>query len=197
VTPGEDVRSEERVFLDPLDPDDALLIDFDENGVPIPAVDGWHAERVLKTRDLLHLDAIRMVEARQSVWRECEELVLLIATSLEVPSGEYRPRDREAAQRALALLHAKLRPDAPLSAVAQAYVLKCPHRWARRVILHPLSQIGVAWGAEGSRVLAAPQARADVIWAPPSAPRSGDPEVCEAVPTNDAWVGHEIGPTCD
>lgn len=147
TTPEGDLKTEQRVLLDPIDPYDVLLIDFDETGLPVPAVEGWHAERVMRTRRLLHLDAMRMNEARQSIWRECEELVLLAATALEVPVGEHRPRDAEAAARALALLCVKLRPDAPLSAVAHAYMLKCPRLWARRLMLHPLSQMPGTAGA--------------------------------------------------
>ena len=83
-----ETEDEELVLLDPVNDRDVILIDFDETGLPTPATDGWSAKRVMMTRDIMHLDAPKMVEARQSVWRECERRLLMAAEALNVPERE-------------------------------------------------------------------------------------------------------------
>ncbi|MFY1618973.1 hypothetical protein [Micromonospora sp. WMMD736] len=137
----EDLSAEIPVLLDPLSSYDVMLIDFDEMGMPVPAAAGWNGERVRVTTRLLHLDAVRMVEARQRVWRECEEALQRAAEAISVPAGEHRRRDDKTAEDWIALVCRMLRPDAPLSAVARACVAKSMFPWARKLPSHPAAQL--------------------------------------------------------
>jgi hypothetical protein len=144
--PQGDLNSEVFVFLDPIDPMDVLLLDYDETGLPVPTDDGWNAERAMQTRKLLHLDAPRMIDARQGVWRDCEALIALAANGMGISGEEYRARDADTARRAILMICKMLRPDAQLSAVATACVMKSRHRWARKLPSSPLAQIQAEGG---------------------------------------------------
>jgi hypothetical protein len=139
--PGADLKAELPVFLDPTDPVDVLLLDYDETGLPVPTDQGYNYRRAMTTRKLLHLDATRMVEARQDVWRNCEDLMSLAANGMSIAEGDYRARDTATMRKAIDLLCEKLRPDAPLSAVARACVLKSKYPWARKLAFTQLAQM--------------------------------------------------------
>jgi hypothetical protein len=139
--PTDDIEMESPAFLDPRNEDDVLLLDFDETGLPVPAAEGWNAERVMITRRLLHLDAVRMNEARQKAWRDCEEKLLMIAMAMNAPGSDYRRRDSEMQHLLMKSICKMLKPNYPLSAVYRACVLKCRYPWARRLPNHPLSQL--------------------------------------------------------
>lgn len=140
TTSGE-VAAEKPVLLDPTSAFDTLLVDFDETGLPQPVEDGWNRERVLTTRTVLHLDAPRMVEARQEVWRSCRFALLQAHSALSLPGDEHRNRDDQAAHGWIKKICEMLRPNAPLSAVAQACVLKCEFPWARKLLSSVYSEV--------------------------------------------------------
>lgn len=137
----EGIALEEPALLDPTSEFDVLLIDFDETGLPQPVMDGWNQQRVLITRRVLHLDAPRMVEARQDVWRKCHHALLQAHSALNLPMDEHRNRDDRNAVEWIRKICEMLRPDAPLSAVARACVLKSEFRWTRSLLNHPFLEM--------------------------------------------------------
>lgn len=137
----EEVALEEPALLDPTNEFDVLLIDFDETGLPQPVMEGWNQHRVLTTRRVLHLDAPRMVEARQEVWRRCHHALLQAHSALNLSADEHRKRDDQNAMAWIRRVCEMLRPDAPLSAVARACVLKSEFRWAMPLLKHPFSEM--------------------------------------------------------
>lgn len=141
TAPGGDLRTERPVLLDPVEPLDVLLLDYDETGLPVPTDGGWNGTRAMETRRILHLDAPRMNDARQKVWRDCEQLISLAANGMSIKEDDYRARDAVTVGQAIGLICEMLRPDAPLSAVAHACVLKSRYRWAQRLIASPLAQM--------------------------------------------------------
>lgn len=139
--PADDISAEKPVLLDPTNEEDVLLVDFNEEGLPIPSVDGWGAQRVLRTRDVLHLDAPRMVEARKRVWRDCGHAVLQAHDLINIDEASHRLRDDAQLRAWIETICRMIRPDAPLSAVARAYLVKCEYVWARRLLYDPRARI--------------------------------------------------------
>ncbi|HEX5719311.1 MAG TPA: hypothetical protein VF179_24325 [Thermoanaerobaculia bacterium] len=137
----EEIDLEKPVLLDPTNELDVLLVDFDETGMPQPVMDGWNRERVVTTRRVLHLDAPRMIEARQEVWRKCSHALLQAHSAMNLPADEHRKRDDKNALEWIRSICEMLRPDAPLSAVARACVLKSDFQWARKLLTHPFSEV--------------------------------------------------------
>lgn len=134
TSPDEDLDAEDVVLLDPVDPDDVLLLDFDESGLPVPTADGWSAERVAKTVDVLHLDAPRMKEARQRLWRRCQRLLDEANELVNQPDGERSVKDKTMLKRRLRDIRDLLAPEAELSAVARACVKRSAHPWALSIL---------------------------------------------------------------
>ncbi|SDS40642.1 hypothetical protein SAMN04488570_1809 [Nocardioides scoriae] len=131
--PGEDISLEISVLLDPVSETDALLLDFDETGLPKSAALGWNAERVRDSIKLLHLDCPRMVAARQEVWRRCERHLTNALAALSVTASDFRPRDGKTAEDWMEEACLMMEPESPLSAVAIACATNSPHTWARRL----------------------------------------------------------------
>lgn len=131
------------MLLDPINEMDTLLIDFDENGLPVPTVGGWGEVRVRGTTKILHLDAPQMLEARQQVWRDCERRIQRAHDALNAPAGSYNADRETTAQNWIAEICQMLRPDAELSAVARACVMKSEYLWARRLPSSPLALTSV------------------------------------------------------
>lgn len=140
ATCPEELAEESPALLDPTNEQDVLLIDFDETGLPQPAVQGWNGERVLTTRRILHLDAPRMIEARQEVWRRCRHALLQAQKAMSLSGESHRGSDDQNALEWIRIVCDMLRPNAPLSSVAQACVLRSEFRWAWKLLSHTNSE---------------------------------------------------------
>lgn len=84
-SPNDDLRDELYYLLDPTNPNDPLLLSFDETGNPVPVieVDGsWATERVKVTINLLHLDYVPLVEERRKIWELCRRKLDAISALL-------------------------------------------------------------------------------------------------------------------
>ncbi len=141
ISIGGDVEAESPVLLDPTRERDVLLLDFDETGLPVPSAAGWNAERVMATRRILHLDAERMVDARRQVWRDCMRRLRKADEAINAPATLHTVQHDKTAEDLIEEICQMLRPDAELSAVAHACVLKSKYIWAKRLPSHPLASI--------------------------------------------------------
>jgi hypothetical protein len=142
VGPDGNIENEIPLLLDPTNEFDVQLVDFDETGLPIPAVSGgWAADRVIGTRRLLHLDSQRMVEARQEVWRRCTRLLEKANGVINATADEYTTFHDTTTHDWVREICMMLRPDAELSAVALACVIKSEYVWARKLPCNPLSML--------------------------------------------------------
>jgi len=140
--PGDLTTEEEPYLLDPTDELDVTYISFDEQGIPVPTVQsGWQAERVTRTRDILHLDAPQMIEARQRIWRECEHIAAATDRLIQAPKAKSNPDYKHQIEARFEELCRRISPKAELSAVARAYLEKCQYWWARKLLsrAHDLS----------------------------------------------------------
>lgn len=131
---ADDLGAEECVLLDPTNEWDVTLLDFDEEGLPVPTTEGWARERVLETRRILHLDAPRMVEARQRIWRRCREVLQSAHRLVNQPREELGGLDQRQQRERMQELRDMISPGAELSAVARACIAKSGYAWAYRLL---------------------------------------------------------------
>lgn len=132
--PADNLDDEDVVLLDPLREADVVLIDFDETGVPVPTAEGWTAERVTTTVKVLHLDAPRMKEARQRVWRDCQRALGRAHRLINQRALDRGSLDGELLEEALEDIRRLIDPQAELSAVARACIQRSGYRWAFKVL---------------------------------------------------------------
>jgi uncharacterized protein (TIGR02646 family) len=134
ATLDEDVDGEYPYLLDPLNAEDVLLMSFDETGRPIATVEGWAKLRVEKTVEILHLDAPRMTEERQRIWRQCASRLDNAAQALRVPTEEHSHFHDKTAKDWISEVREMLDPKHELSAVAHACVASSQYKWARNLL---------------------------------------------------------------
>ncbi len=75
-TPTADLRSENPLLLDPIDPEDPALLFFDSTGRAIPApgvTSDWDKKRVEQSIKRCNLDFHPLVEKRRMVWNQCSQ----------------------------------------------------------------------------------------------------------------------------
>lgn len=124
----DDWKDELPLFLDPMDEEDCLLISFNDDGKPCPAIgiEGQDIDRVTFTIDKYFLDERVLNVRRSQVWNTARELYYKYQTDMK--DAKARPRDRVAlraqAKKDLAVLKEMLRPCSEFSAVAKAALLK-------------------------------------------------------------------------
>jgi hypothetical protein len=131
----EDGSYEVPMLLDPMNADDVVLIDFDETGRPYSTSQGWSGARAEESIRLLHLDAPRMVEERQRIWRVCQRRLNNLSRAMNAPMDEYTVNHGLVMKEWIEEIMEMLRPDAELSAVARACLLASEHVWARKLAL--------------------------------------------------------------
>jgi hypothetical protein len=130
----DDLGRENCVLLDPTSANDVLLVDFDETGLPVATASGWTAMRVRETTRILHLDAPRMLEARQAVWRTCRDELASAHTLINQESDDMGTLDESELRKRLERLRELIAPMAELSAVARACVAKSGYSWAPKLL---------------------------------------------------------------
>ncbi|MDX1998437.1 MAG: hypothetical protein SF066_12030 [Thermoanaerobaculia bacterium] len=126
----DDLDRENCVLLDPTNANDVVLVDFDETGLPVATAGGWTTTRVRETTRILHLDAPRMLEARQAVWRTCREELASAHALINQESEDMGTLDKAELKRSLKRLRELIAPQSELSAVARACIVKFGYRWA-------------------------------------------------------------------
>ena len=137
-SPTCDLEDEIIYFLDPTDPDDPLLLTFDETGYPQPAApEGtWEYERAKKSIKLFHLDFYRLVDERIIIWNNCKRSITLA----EILLKEKTQNPSETIDYALKCEFTKLKEmvskEAALSSAARACLLSSGTLWARNLVLN-------------------------------------------------------------
>ena len=138
---GDVLDGEQPVLLDPTKARDVMLVDYDENGLPVPATTGWNAARVIGTRKLLHLDSQRMIDARLDIWRKCQRLIQRANEAISAEVSEYTAYHEKSSDDWISEICEMLRQDYPLSSVARACIAKSEYPWVKHLLTHPLSTI--------------------------------------------------------
>jgi uncharacterized protein (TIGR02646 family) len=116
-----DYSKEHCLLLDPTNPNDPDLMNFDERGLPIPLNSDWPMirERVEATTRALGLDSDRLKDARQRRWRECRAWIDELRELLPMDQNLDLARRRQI-ERIMSILRRMTFPDQPYSAVARA-----------------------------------------------------------------------------
>lgn len=136
-SPTCDLEDEIIYLLDPTDPDDPLLLTFDESGYSQPAAfEGtWGYERAKESIRLFHLNYGALVDERKRIWKNCELSInraqnLMLELS-EKPSVTKKNRLKDE----LRSLREMISREAELSSTARAYLLSSGIPWARNLTL--------------------------------------------------------------
>ena len=134
--PNCDLCDEIIYLLDPTDPNDPILLTFDESGYPKPAVpeQTWEYERVKETIKLLHLDYQPLVDERKKIWNKCNLLIIeaenLMKDEIDVISVTKKTRLKNIFKD----LKKMTSEEAELSTTAKACLLSCGNIWARSLV---------------------------------------------------------------
>jgi hypothetical protein len=131
------IQDEEPVLLDPSDPRDPTLIDFDEEGSirPSPvATSAWDRERVDISTKRYKLNFGPLEQARKEIWVECTDKM----KEYEMAAHDYDQHRSAAGRfRANALigdLQNMCEATAPLSRVARSCLLASGKPWALALV---------------------------------------------------------------
>jgi len=132
TSPEDNLEDEIVYLLDPTDPDDPLLLSFNEDGMPVPAVDeeGWEAKRARVTINLLNFRFDRLVEERRKVWKKCRLRISKAQNIMQKGPGIRRDADLENVLRGI---RSMVSPEAELAGTARACLLKSGLTWAQRI----------------------------------------------------------------
>ena len=132
-----DLRDEIIYFLDPADPNDPMLLTFDETGLPQPVADegSWQFDRASVTAKLLFLDYPPMVEERRRVWLECRMVVGEVQRLIGLGSSAMSASRVHDLRVAMERLRRLVRSDAELAGTARACLLKSGLSWAARIAI--------------------------------------------------------------
>lgn len=132
--PDSDVNDEIFYLLDPTDPDDPLLLTFDESGNPYPTAkkNTWEYERATETIKRLHLDFHRLVEERKKLWTRCRRLIREAESVMADTTASVTSKMR------LKSIFKELRglssPKSELSSTACACLLSTGIGWAQGIV---------------------------------------------------------------
>lgn len=134
-SPSKNLMDEIICLLDPTDPNDPILLSFNENGSPVPSQrDKWTKERIEITVKLLHLDYEPLTEARRKTWLACRQKLSRIQKLL----GELSRSSSISTKNEIKHLQEELREmvssDAELAGTARACLLKSGIRWAQNIV---------------------------------------------------------------
>jgi uncharacterized protein (TIGR02646 family) len=129
---------EDEIFclLDPTDPNDSMLLSFNEDGdaIPMPGKEGWDEERAKVSIERYGLNSLpQLCEGRRRVWQECraliDELSQLYSKTQNTPTATARTEGKEKTKQLLA----KMKRDQPFSATARECLLASGYPWAQRL----------------------------------------------------------------
>lgn len=131
-SPSCDIRDENPYLLDPTDPDDPLLLTFNESGKPTPAsLEGlWEYIRAEETIRILHLDYPPLVDERKKIWIKCNLLITEIENLMLSKMETTSAYNDAALKLKMADLRDMASEEAELSSTAKACLLSSGRRWA-------------------------------------------------------------------
>jgi len=136
ISPEYDLRDEIIYLLDPTDPDDPVLLTFDESGYPKPAAsdETWGYERAKTTIELLHLDYRPLVDERKKIWTNCSLLIREAQNSMKEQSEVISATEQEKVKNIFKKLREMVSEEAELSSTARACLLSSGNDWARNIV---------------------------------------------------------------
>lgn len=128
-------RNEIPVFLDPRQPDDVCLVDYDDTGAmrPRDGLEPWERLRVVITNACFGLSRFQpLVEGRQKIWQKCADLMEQYnkAAKKQKDEGSPNPILQQRKNDALTELKKLLDPKEPFATVAASYLRNSPFTWA-------------------------------------------------------------------
>ena len=117
-----DCSVEHCLLLDPANRNDPKLLDFDEEGVPLPADprNPIVRKRVETTVHLLYLDSPRLVAARKRKWRETLDWIQEYYDVCPADEEACTGQDRRRLERHMARLSDLTAPESAYAATARA-----------------------------------------------------------------------------
>lgn len=133
-----DLEDEIIYLLDPTDPNDPLLLTFDESGYPNPAVpEGtWEFERAKESIKLFHLDYPSLVDERKKIWINCYRSIYLAQNLMKKQSQMTSASTKAQLKNELERLREMISRDAELSSTARACLLSSGISWARNLAIN-------------------------------------------------------------
>lgn len=123
-------------LLDPVRPDDPLLLCFDENGdiKPLPDLDTWNTARVEESIRRYKLrEHEPLMEARRDVWSKCVREVNLCQNLMEEMSKNPSATKKEAIRQQMLKLRDMVKFEAEFSVTASECLRSRPQQWAQRL----------------------------------------------------------------
>lgn len=136
-TPNSDLDDEIIYLLDPTDPDDPLLLTFDESGYSQPAAfEGtWEHERAKESIRLFHLNYGALVDERKRIWKNCELSINHAQNLMVKQSKTSSVTTKSESKNELKRLREMISREAELSSTARAYLLSSGIPWVRNLAL--------------------------------------------------------------
>ena len=130
-SPDCDLDDELIYLLDPTDPDDPILLTFDESGYAKPSADEgtFRFKRAEVTIELLHLDFYRLVDERMKIWNKCNRLINMAQNLM----GEESISSNMKLKETFKDIREMTSPCSELSATATACLLSSGNNWAKRL----------------------------------------------------------------
>ena len=130
-SPDCDLEDELIYLLDPTDPDDPILLTFDESGYAKPSADEgtFRFIRAEETIKLLHLDFYRLVDERKKIWNKCNRLINMAQNLMEKESVSSNARLKETFKD----IREMTSPCSELSSTATACLLSSGNYWAKKL----------------------------------------------------------------
>lgn len=131
---------ESPLFLDPLDEEDCLLMSFDDNGKPVPAIgiEEQDVFRVEFTIEKYYLDEDVLNRRREETWQTARLLFNKYLTASK--AAKAADRDivslRNQAKKDLEALKSMLKSDKEFSSVAKASLIKTNDQSAISITAH-------------------------------------------------------------
>ena len=123
-------------LLDPVRPEDPVLMCFDENGdvKPLPDLDLWNTARVQESIKRYKLREYEpLMEARRDIWSRCAREVNRCQNLMEDMSKSPSATKREAISQQMLKLRGMVKFEAEFSATVSECLRSRPQQWAQRV----------------------------------------------------------------
>jgi hypothetical protein len=124
-------------LIDPTDPNDVMLIAFNEAGEVCPACtydDDWHSKRVKLSIRVYDLNNISLVEARKQIQNQCERKIRNLINIRNAYPNTNSSEFRKVFKECILELRSMIKPEAELSSVARNYIRNHPEEFIRNIV---------------------------------------------------------------
>lgn len=135
-SPDDDVDDEFPYLLDPTCPGDPPLLNFSEQGRPIPGEphDVWNKERADKSIEILNLDSDNLNRERQRVWNTCSKYARMVLLCKDTISQTASIAKKQKMADGLDELRKMVSRDTEFSAVADRCIRAQGSKWLERSV---------------------------------------------------------------